>query len=298
MAGAVDMKYLVKGAVHEAAGFDGTTIRYSSRGRGTALVTCNGVANTTTFWHHFEDHFSTRARVICWDYRGHGRSDSPADPDTFGIECHARDLEAVLDAAGIEKAVLAGFSMGVQVILEFYRERADRVLALVCVNGPCSNPMEAFGTSKAFERLYTRLFEHFAEHPEILEAVGVPLLMSPVAWPVATLVEIDRRRASKAEMKLYFEHLAKMGFANELRALSGMSVHSAEDVLAKVSVPTLVIAGEKDGMCPARLVKKVHRGIRGSELFVVPGGSHGTLIEEPELVNYRVESFLRRNALL
>lgn len=298
MAGAVEMRYLVKGEVEEAAGFDGTTIRYSSRGRGTALVTCNGVANTTTFWHYFEDHFSSLARVICWDYRGHGRSDAPADPATFGIDCHARDLEAVLDRAGVEKAVLAGFSMGVQVILEFYRNHPDRALALLCINGPCSNPMEAFGTSSAFRKAYTRLFEHFIEHPGILESVGVPLLRSPVAWPFATLVEINRHRASRMDMDLYFEHLAKMGFANEFRAFLGMAAHSAEDVLASVSVPTLVVAGERDGMCPSRLVKRVYRGIKGSELFVVPGGSHGTLVEEPELVNYRVESFLRRHALL
>lgn len=297
MAGTVDMKYLVKGAVRETTSFDGTTIRYSSRGRGTAIVACNGVANTTTFWHYFEDHFAPLARVICWDYRGHGRSESPADPDSFSIECHARDLEAVLDHAGVETAVLVGFSMGVQVILEFYRERAARALALACVNGTCSDPMEAFGTSSAFRKAYTRLFEHFIEHPGILEAVGVPLLMSPLAWPLATLVEVDRHRASRMEMDLYFEHIAKMGFANELRALLGMAAHSAEDVLPRVSVPTLVIAGKKDGMCPARLVKRIYRGVRGAELFVVPRGTHGTLIEEPELVNYRIESFLRGHGL-
>lgn len=298
MAGAVNMRYLVKGKVHRAKSFDGTWIRYSTRGKGTPVVLCNGVANTSTFWHFFEDHFSKMAQVICWDYRGHGRSDVPKDTSTFTIESYAHDLDAVLDAAGIDKAVLAGFSMGAQVILEFYRSFPEKVSALIPINGPCSNPLEAFGGSEAFKKLYETVLGYFVEHPNGLEAMGIPLLMSRIRWPVAKLVEVDRHRASREEMDLYFEHIAKMGFANELRAVLGMARHSAEDVLPTVEVPTLVIAGEKDGMCPKRLVERIFTGVPGSELFVVPHGTHATLIEQPDLINYRVETFLRKHSLL
>jgi len=292
------MRYLVKGKVHETASFDGTVIRYSRRGRGLPIVTCNGVANTTTFFHYFEDYFSRMAEVICWDYRGHGRSDVPDDLDTFDIACYAADLLSVLDDAGVDKAVLIGFSMGSQVVLEFCRRNQDRVSALVPLNGPASNPFEAFGTAPWFEKAYTDVLNYFIEHPGGLEAVGVPLLLSPITWPLAKAVEVDRHRCSRQEMDLYFEHIAKMGFANELRALLGMARHSAEDVLPTIDVPTLVIAGEKDGMCPVKLVKRIHRSVKGSEMFVVPHGSHATLVEQPELVNLRIETFLRKNDLL
>ena len=74
-------------------------------------------------------------------------------------------------------------------------------------------------------------------------------------------------------MELYFEHIAKMGFDDELRSVLGMARHSAEDVLLTVKVPTLVIAGEKDGMCPKHLVERIYEGIEGAELFVVPDGT-------------------------
>ena len=297
MAGAVDIRYLVKGRVHETESFDGTVIRYSSRGHGVPLITANGVANTTTFWHYFEDHFSRFARVICWDYRGHGRSDVPRDLDTFKVPCYAGDLLAVMDHAGVDQAVLIGFSMGVQVIFEFYRDHSGRVSALVPLNGPCSDPFEAFGTSELFTRAYTAVLNHYIQHPNLLELVGIPLLRSPIAWPVSK-VEVDRHRCPKLEMELYFEHIAKMGFANEMRAFLGMSEHSAEDVLPEVNVPTLVIAGERDDMCPARLVKRIYRKVRGAELFVVPHGTHATLVEQPDLINFRIEAFLEKNDLL
>jgi pimeloyl-ACP methyl ester carboxylesterase len=292
------MRFLVKGRVRETESYDGTVIRYSTRGKGLPVVVCNGVANTTTFWHYFEDYFCRYANVICWDYRGHGRSDVPRDLDTFEIPCYAKDLAAVLDHAGIDKAVLVGFSMGAQVVLEFWRDHSDRVMALIPLNGPCENPFEAFGTAPWFVKAYTEIFNYFIKHPSGLEAIGVPLLESPITWPVARVVEVDRHRCSKLEMELYFEHIAKMGFANELRALMGMEKHSARDVLASIDVPTLVIAGEKDGMCPMRLVKRTYREVKGSELFVVPHGTHATLIEQPDLVNLRIEAFLRRNEML
>jgi pimeloyl-ACP methyl ester carboxylesterase len=298
LAGAVDMRYLVKGEVHETESFDGTIIRYSARGSGLPIVVCNGVANTTTFWHYFEDHFSRFAQVICWDYRGHGRSEVPTDAGTFEIPCYAKDMRAVLDQAGVDKAVLVGFSMGAQVVLEFYRDGSDRVAALIPLNGPAANPFEAFGSGPWFEKAYTRVFDYLIEHPAGLEAVGIPLLLSPLTWPVAKAVEIDRHRCSKQEMDLYFEHIAKMGFANELRALLGMAKHSAEDVLPLIDVPTLVIAGEKDGMCPQRLVKRIYREVKGAELFVVPHGTHATLIEQPDAVNFRIETFLRKWCLV
>ena len=297
MPDAVQMRYLVKGQVHETESSDGTVIRYSSRGQGVPIITANGVANTTTFWHYFEDHFSKFARVICWDYRGHGRSDVPQDLETFKIPCYSEDLLAVMDHAGLDDAILVGFSMGVQVILEFYRDNPERVSALIPANGPCADPFEAFGSSETYKKAYTAVLNHYIEHPRLLELVGIPLLLSPIPWPFSK-VEVDRHRCPRLEMDLYFEHIARMGFANEMRALLGMSAHSAEDVLATVDVPTLVIAGDKDDMCPARLVMKIFRGVKGAELFTVPHGTHATLIEEPDLINYRIEAFLRKNGLL
>jgi pimeloyl-ACP methyl ester carboxylesterase len=58
-------------------------------------------------------------------------------------------------------------------------------------------------------------------------------------------------------------------------------------------VPTLVVAGERDLFTPRHLSLEMAQRIRGAELLEIPRGSHAALIEQPELVNLRLEKFLR-----
>jgi 3-oxoadipate enol-lactonase len=70
------------------------------------------------------------ARVIAYDARGHGRSAPAPEPGAYGYQQLARDLEAVLDACGLERATLAGASMGAQTAVRFALDRPQRVAAL------------------------------------------------------------------------------------------------------------------------------------------------------------------------
>ena len=69
-------------------------------------------------------------RVVAYDARGHGRSTAAPDPCAYGYERLALDLEAVLDALGLERAVLAGASMGAHTALCFALRHPERVAGL------------------------------------------------------------------------------------------------------------------------------------------------------------------------
>ena len=77
-----------------------------------------------------------------WDYRGLFRSGPSADPADLGVETQARDLVAVMDTMGIESAVHVGWSMGVQVALELYRQAPQRVDGLVLIGGTSGKPFD------------------------------------------------------------------------------------------------------------------------------------------------------------
>src|ERR687895_1791348 len=72
-------------------------------------------------------------RVIAYDARGHGRSGPAPDAAAYGYDALAADLLAVLDDRGVERAVLAGASMGAHTLVRLALEQPDRAAALVVV---------------------------------------------------------------------------------------------------------------------------------------------------------------------
>ncbi|MFN7145083.1 MAG: alpha/beta fold hydrolase, partial [Myxococcota bacterium] len=125
---------------------DGTQLYWRAVGQGPAIVCCNGVGVSLFFWKYLVDHYCRTHTVVLWDYRAHGRSDRPRDiaAADLSIARHARDLGVVLDAIGVEDALLLGHSMGVQVILEFHRNAPHRVRGLVPMLGTAGRALDTF----------------------------------------------------------------------------------------------------------------------------------------------------------
>jgi pimeloyl-ACP methyl ester carboxylesterase len=110
---------------------------------------------------------------------------------------------------------------------------------------------------------------------------------------VALTVEVNRDLLSREDFAPYFEHLARMDPVVFVRTLDSMANHTAWDHLPHVDVPTLIVAGERDNFTPSRLSRKMAERIPGAELMLVPLGTHTTPLEYKDLVELRVERFLR-----
>jgi len=230
---------------------------------------------------------------ITWDYRGHGRSQVPDDITTATMDNHARDADAVLDALGVEEAVHLGFSMGVQVCFEYYRLFPEKVRGIVAVCGPYKHPYDEFFRSETLGGALEKVLEFGVKINKLIKPPVSLLAKSPLAFPMAKLFQVDPHRVKKEDMASYFRHIADIDLGLGLMALIGMNRHSAEDVLPKIDVPTLIIAGEKDTMTPLRHNLKMHELIPGSELTIIPCGTHAAPIENPHAINNRIELFLR-----
>jgi pimeloyl-ACP methyl ester carboxylesterase len=161
-------------------------------------------------------------RMVSYDARGHGESAPAPDPDAYGYECLAADLIDVLDSLGIERAVLAGASMGAHTAIRLALEEPDLVGGLVLVT-PAFHPdhppglerwdrlsealrsggvdgfVEAYGEGEHLEERYRetvlkvvrqRLSRH--EHPE---AVADALRCVPRSQPFSSLDDLERIKA-------------------------------------------------------------------------------------------------------
>src|SRR5690606_4562592 len=101
--------------------FDGTNLAYHNVGQGRPILLCNGLGGSFMAWAHQIAHFRDHYRFISWDYRGLYQSGPPKGHDALRVEDHARDGLAVLEAEGVTKTAIVGWSMGVQVALEIFR---------------------------------------------------------------------------------------------------------------------------------------------------------------------------------
>jgi pimeloyl-ACP methyl ester carboxylesterase len=109
-------------------------VHYKSLGEGkTALVLVHGWSCDMRVWRYQVPAFAGKVRVVLVDLPGHGKSDKPETDYTMDL--FARSLDAVLKDAGVEKAALAGHSMGTPVVRQFYRLYPEKVVALIAVDG-------------------------------------------------------------------------------------------------------------------------------------------------------------------
>jgi 3-oxoadipate enol-lactonase len=173
-------------------------------------------------------------RVVAYDARGHGRSSPAPARDAYTYEDLGRDALAVLDDRGIERAVLAGASMGAHTLLRLALNAPERVAGLVLIT-PAYDPAvnEDEGRLARWDALADGLERGGVDG--FIEAQGPPNV--PEAWRDSVL-KVTRQRLS--------QHEHPQAVADALRAVPRSRPFGAIDELAAISVPTVVVASDDE----------------------------------------------------
>jgi len=286
---------------------DGTPIAYSLRnadGPATPVILANGWSCSDAYWGGLvpilEEHGHP---VLIPDTRGHGRSGLPRDPgrgaknltvDDVSMARIARDLVAVLDDAGIDRAVLVGHSMGTQTGLEVYRQIRARLTALVLVAGTYENPAKTFYGSSIGDRLFPLGSAVMRWAPEVLTPVWMTIGPASVGHFGARLARAAGPKPTPESLHPYLLHLKSTSPAVMVLVAAAMRDHSAADLLADIDIPVLVVAAGADVFTPARCSEAMHHLIPGSELVTFPEAGHTLPIEEPVALAAAIDEFLGR----
>ncbi|MGI8506196.1 MAG: alpha/beta fold hydrolase [Solirubrobacteraceae bacterium] len=203
-------------------------------------------------------------RVISYDARGHGRSSPAAHPEDYGYEELRLDLEAVLDHAGLDRAVLAGASMGAHTLLQLALARPERVGGLVVItpayDGPAADDPQRLAH---WDALAEGLREGGVEG--FIAAYGEPRV--PERWRETVLKVIRQRLAL---------HEHPEAVSDALRVVPRSHPFGSISELAAISVPTAVVASddEADPEHPSAVGEAYAAAIPGARLITdEPGRS-------------------------
>ena len=273
--------------------FDGERLAFWSYGKGTTLLCLNGLACDAMSWRYFVDFFAPRFRVVLFDYRGHGFSPPPTRPEEVSVETNTLDALSLIRHLRLRTVVPVGHSMGGQVALELVHQFPDYVRGLVLLLCAYRKPlstlrdMAARQTAEPFLRLC-------CEEPELVRQSLRNTAVGPIGLAVGQLIGMYQPAYCREEDWVhYLEHFAALDQRTYGYMALSLQEHDAEPYLPTLDLPTLVIGGERDTISPSWIAEDMHRRIKGSELMVLPHGSHIGHLEHQEQVHTRIESFVR-----
>ncbi|MDH5672865.1 MAG: alpha/beta hydrolase [Myxococcales bacterium] len=283
------MRYQHEGFARAA---DGTRIFHGESGSGPPLLLLDGIGCDGWAWNHIQPHLAERCRVVHLHYRGHGRSGAPVDPNAISIETLADDGLRVMDAAAVERAALVAHSMGTQVALEVLRSAPERVEALVLICGSYGRITHTFHGNDWLHRTLPALIEQVRKHEALARALW-GRLPPQLAYRIAGWIgEIDGGSVRADDFRQYVEHLSDISLDLYLRLLKEAGEHSAEELLASIRQPTLVIAAERDTFTPRDVVRELAERIPAADYMELAGASHAAPAERAGEINARIDRFL------
>jgi pimeloyl-ACP methyl ester carboxylesterase len=263
------------------ADIDGVRVHYQEKGTGTPLVLLHGFSSSTYSWKDVFEPLAKSYRVIAVDLKGFGFSGKP-DGD-YSRRAQAILVAHLLDHLKIEKAWLAGNSMGGEVSLNFALQNPQRVAGLILIDSAGVSVSGANSLAPVYARI---------------PFVG-PVLIA-LALTSDKLVRQGLEKSFYDDAKITDERVAfyyrplktRGGQLAALRARTQAGEFPIEPDLNKISVPTLIIWGAEDALIPLEAGRKMNSLIKGSKLVIIERCGHVPQEELPERVFDEMTKFI------
>jgi pimeloyl-ACP methyl ester carboxylesterase len=274
---------------HDISSADGTTIRAWRTGEtGRDVLLCPGLGTMPEAWPYLARPDADELRVHSWYHRGTLGSARPADPSHLRLADHVADAVAVLDDAGIERAVVMGWSVGAAVACELAARCPDRVAGLLLVAGAPGHPfggmfgvLGSLGVSAGARR---QLAEGAAR---LLRDAGPVLNAVLHRVPVNSVTAAVVRHSGVMRPASPTEHVVAAGrrflshdWSWYGRLALALAKEPAPD-LTGVRCPVAVLAGRYDVLADPKYVAKAVGALPQARIRVLPT-SHFLPLEAPD----------------
>lgn len=249
---------------------DGVAINYQIEGKGPVVLLTHGFCASSIMWRdNVPALVEAGYRVITWDMRGHGQSDSPEDLALYSAGLTVADMDALLDAAGTdqgtEKAVIAGMSLGGYMTLAYHLAHPGRCRALMLIDtGPGFKKDEAREGWNKYAR----------ERGDDLLTLGEAAL------------------SASAEARMQAQNY--QGLRNAAHGMLTQQNADAINSLPEIKVPALVVVGDRDKPFLAASDYMATK-IPNARKAVIADAGHAANVDQPAAFNAAVLEFL--NAL-
>lgn len=278
-------------------GADGTNVAaWRNDGDGPPVVICPGLGTPPSAWPTLS-RADSGFRVASWYWRGTGGGDRPADESRVRIADHVADCIALMDQEGMDRAVLAGWSMGVNIAFETALEHPDRVAGILAVAGVPGGTFQAmFEPFRVPRRLRhrlgvtgTRMMRRLGPGLDLL-ARAIPL--TPTTARVIAHSGFVLPRATPERLMPALAEFREHDWRWYFTLALGAEDHQPMDV-SGVRVPVRLVAGKWDVLTSPVDMAKVADALPDAQ-FEVLDGSHFLPLEFPDELVDELRALLAR----
>jgi 3-oxoadipate enol-lactonase len=256
---------------------NGINVGYFDEGpaNGIPIIFIHGFPFSKEMWKEQVNALSDTHRVIAYDVRGHG--DSERGAAQFSIAQFADDLFFFMDALKIEKAILAGLSMGGYIALNAIQQQPQRIARLILCDTQCGADSDEGREKrkKTIAFIQKNGLSVYAE--ESLKNLFAPTSFTDKKDEVTFIKEtILNTRAENICLTL-------QALADRKETCSS---------LPQINVPVSILVGKEDKITSPELALKMQTLIKGSSLHIIEGAGHLSNLENPNQFNAHVKTFL------
>jgi 3-oxoadipate enol-lactonase len=236
---------------------NGVEIAYERRGRGTPLVLIHGYPLDHSIWDEVAGLLENDFDLILPDLRGFGESTTVETP--YGVDVIADDIAQLLKKLGVEKAALAGHSMGGYVALAFAKKYPDQVSGLALVS------------SQTLADPADRKEGRYKTAAEVAEkGVGAVAGMTD---------KLSTDQGIRDSIRPLIERQGKNGVIGALKAMAEREDTTA--LLPDFKFPVVLVHGDADQLIPIDRAREVKAVRAASHLTELPGVGHLPMLDAP-----------------
>jgi pimeloyl-ACP methyl ester carboxylesterase len=252
-------------------------IYYEIIGQGDPLVMIRGVGSNLDHWYEQVPVLSKKYQLLLFDNRGIARSSDPGG--SFSTKEMAADTVALMEAVGIKKAHVLGYSMGGMIAQELALACPDKINGLILVATDCGISLRIKARPE-YSRLFTEMIR-----------LGTDEAKTAAAGCLFTQKTFESRPdiiQRYAEVSLRFPAPQK----TLERQWEAITRHDACGRLQNITAPTLVITGSEDVLIPSENSSVLAERIPDARVRFIDGGGHLFVVEQPQQFNEAILGFL------
>jgi len=258
---------------------DGLNLYYEIHGEGFPLIMIMGISADTYWWDSaIIEELSKEFKVVIFDHIGIGRSDGPARTQ---IKIMADDTVGLMNALDIEKTHVFGISFGGNIAQELVLNYPEKVEKLILSSTTCGGS-KAVRPSSEVNQLFMRFTT--VDHDLAIAKEVVSLLFTE------DFIEKNSKYIEEKLKDITRNITTASNFTNQLQA--GMKFNSSER-LNQISIPTLILQGKKDIVCPPKNGEILANLISGAQLIYFDESPHSIFVPDFDKFNKSVIKFLQ-----